>query len=402
MLISDDFDEIDWEWSGNNFGNANSKGMVQNNYFPKGLTGTYDRGLFVDISSPQTNWHTYSVDWSPTELKWLIDGQVVRTFLAADADTSTHQYPQTPSKLQLGLWDGGDAGENSGTVSWAGGYTDVSKAPFTMYVKSVKITNTYPAYAYNWTDMSGKWTSIQRIQDPNWNKQPGASSTTSPASSPILKATGNTLSSAVTAATTVSGGSSSVAASTTTAPAPGMTSTTSSASGGSSAAASASSSSSIASVQSSALSSILSAAPSSQTSATATAGNQLCERAQRSSWFNIFNLIPFLGGTYNGFHIQCNVDYAGSDIQQRTVPDFNTCVQSCNRYRGYHTCDAVAYLPDSKQCYLKNFSWGMPRATAPYRKTYCALSKSYVSKAGRWRKRGVHLRRHAKGSIHQR
>ncbi|KAH9885060.1 concanavalin A-like lectin/glucanase domain-containing protein [Xylariomycetidae sp. FL2044] len=163
VLMSDDFDEIDWEMSGNNF-NLQSKypgGVVQNNYFPKGITGAYDRGLYVPCASPQTQMHTYSVDWTPTKLDWLIDGKVVRTFLAKDADKDTHQYPQTPSKIQLGLWDGGDPQQNQGTIQWAGGVTDLTKAPFTMFVKSVKVTNYTPAKSYSWSDQSGSSGSIK-------------------------------------------------------------------------------------------------------------------------------------------------------------------------------------------------------------------------------------------------
>ncbi|KEQ76873.1 concanavalin A-like lectin/glucanase, partial [Aureobasidium namibiae CBS 147.97] len=159
VLMSDDLDEIDWEWSGNNFGDTVSKG--QNNYYGKGITGNYDRGSFFNIASPQTQFHTYTVDWTPTALTWSVDGTVVRTFYASDADNGSHQYPQSPAKFQLGIWAGGDPGNAWGTVDWAGGYTDFTKAPFTMYVKSVKITNYSPAYAYNYTDNSGSSDSIK-------------------------------------------------------------------------------------------------------------------------------------------------------------------------------------------------------------------------------------------------
>ncbi|CAJ2499661.1 Uu.00g025140.m01.CDS01 [Anthostomella pinea] len=165
VLMSDDFDEIDWEMSGNKF-NLTAQypsGVVQNNYFSKGITGLYDRGMWVPCSQPQTTFHTYSVDWTPTKLDWLLDGKVIRTFLAANADSTTHQFPQTPSKIQMGMWDGGDPEENSGTMSWAGGMTDLTKAPFTMFVKSVRITNYNPAKYYNWTDQSGSWKSIKAL-----------------------------------------------------------------------------------------------------------------------------------------------------------------------------------------------------------------------------------------------
>ncbi|OBW67138.1 MAG: putative cytosolic iron-sulfur protein assembly protein 1 [Aureobasidium pullulans] len=161
VLMSDDADEIDWEWSGNNFRDSAGKG--QNNYYGKGIVGDYDRGSFFSVASPQTQFHTYTIDWTSTALTWSVDGTIVRTLLAANTDSGSHQYPQTPANFQLGIWAGGNAW---GTVDWAGGYTDFTKAPFTMYVKSVKITNYNPAYAYNWTDSSGSSKSIKIVQKP--------------------------------------------------------------------------------------------------------------------------------------------------------------------------------------------------------------------------------------------
>lgn len=106
-----------------------------------------------------------------------------------DCDTSTHQYPQTPSKLQIGLWDGGDPSENAGTVSWTGGQTDLSKAPFIMYVKSVTITNSMPANAYKWSDKSGSWQSIQAVNSSSYadvcsNSSSNSSTNSTDSSSP--------------------------------------------------------------------------------------------------------------------------------------------------------------------------------------------------------------------------
>jgi len=165
VLMSDDFDEIDWEMSGNNFNLAKQypNGVVQNNYFSKGITGLYDRGQWIPCRNPQTSFHTYSVNWTPDRLDWILDGKVVRTFLAKDADTTTHQFPQTPAKIQIGLWSGGDPDSDKGTRVWAGGYTNLSAVPYTMFVKSVRITNYNPARYYNWTDQSGSWKSIKGL-----------------------------------------------------------------------------------------------------------------------------------------------------------------------------------------------------------------------------------------------
>jgi beta-glucanase (GH16 family) len=115
VLMSDSQDKIDWEWSGNNF--ANPSGKVQTNYFGKGITGNYDRGTQPFMDSPQTKFHTYGFDWSPIELTWSIDGQIIRTPKVTDGNTADHQYPQSPSKFHLGVWCAGDPDGHPDTVS---------------------------------------------------------------------------------------------------------------------------------------------------------------------------------------------------------------------------------------------------------------------------------------------
>lgn len=202
VLMSDDEDEIDWEFSGNNFGDITSSGKGQTNYFGKGITGDYDRATVFNVANPQHEFHTYTLDWTSTQLTWSIDGIVIRTLLEANSDDSTHQYPQTPSRLQLGLWDGGDASESSGTIKWAGGLTNLTELeehPVTMYVKSVSITNYNPAYGYNYTDKSGRWQSIELLKRP-----PSADGTWSQTSSRSSSSTQKSTSSTHTSSSTKS------------------------------------------------------------------------------------------------------------------------------------------------------------------------------------------------------
>lgn len=186
VLMSDTFDEIDYEFSGNNFGQERwAAGIGQNNYFGKvisiaslmmaghiadlyqGVTGNYDRGEYFPVSKPQSTFHKYTIDWSPTALSWAVDGKNIRTHLASKSTPKgAYQYPQSPSKLQLGIWCAGDPSANSGTRDWAGGYTDLEGGPYTMYIKSVTIENRYPAYGYNYTDQSGSFSSIQLLKKP--------------------------------------------------------------------------------------------------------------------------------------------------------------------------------------------------------------------------------------------
>ncbi|KAI4717073.1 hypothetical protein E4T48_06696 [Aureobasidium sp. EXF-10727] len=157
VLQSEDLDEIDWEWLGGDGTQA------QTNYFGKGNTTSYDRGTYQSVTSPQTIMHTYSFDWTKDKIDWLIDGVVVRTLMYADA-VGGQNFPQTPMRLKLGNWIAGDPATNAkGTIEWAGGETDFSKAPFTMYVKSVSVTNYNPAAEYQWTDKTGSYESIKLV-----------------------------------------------------------------------------------------------------------------------------------------------------------------------------------------------------------------------------------------------
>lgn len=112
------------------------------------------------MDSPQTKFHTYKVNWQKDKLEWIVNGKVVRTLKASEAGD---HYPQTPMRLLVGIWAGGDPDNSPGTIEWAGGETDYSQAPFSMYVKEVKIENANPGKAYHYSDHSGDADSIEVI-----------------------------------------------------------------------------------------------------------------------------------------------------------------------------------------------------------------------------------------------
>ncbi|OQE38557.1 hypothetical protein PENCOP_c008G06549 [Penicillium coprophilum] len=154
ILESDDLDEIDWEQI------STWDTEVQTDYFGKGNTTSYDRGTTVTVSTPEETFHTYSIDWTSERIEWLLDGEVVRTLQYTDAVDGTN-YPQTPMRIRIGIWAGGDPDNSEGTIEWAGGETDYTQGPFTMYVESVDIINYNPASAYKYTDKTGDYTSIK-------------------------------------------------------------------------------------------------------------------------------------------------------------------------------------------------------------------------------------------------
>lgn len=153
VLQSDCLDEIDWEWLGGD------DTQVQSNYFGKGITTTYNRGAFHSVPNNHDGFHTYSIDWTAAQIVWQIDGATVRILTVADA--ASGQYPQTPMMLKVGAWSGGDPANPPGTIEWAGGETDYSAGPFTMYCKSIQVSDYSTGTSYSYSGTSGTWQSIK-------------------------------------------------------------------------------------------------------------------------------------------------------------------------------------------------------------------------------------------------
>lgn len=166
VLQSDDLDEIDWEWVGGDDAQA------QSNYFYKGDTTTYDRGAFHPVSGAVTKVNKYSIEYTPKAVKWFINDAVVRTLTYEEAGNGA-KFPQTPMEVRLGTWVGGRKDKPEGTVEWAGGLADFSKAPFNAYYKSISIVD----YAggegptdkdvkeYVYGDKSGSYQSIKVVMN---------------------------------------------------------------------------------------------------------------------------------------------------------------------------------------------------------------------------------------------
>ncbi|KAH8698498.1 concanavalin A-like lectin/glucanase domain-containing protein [Talaromyces proteolyticus] len=154
VFESDDLDEIDWE----GIGTYNYE--IETNYFGKDNTTTYDRATYPNVTTPADTFHTYAVDWTSSQIEWFVDGVSVRTLAYEDA-LDGKNFPQTPMTLRIGIWAGGDPDNGEGTIEWAGGETDYSDAPFSMYVESVKIINYNPADTYTYSDKTGDYTSIK-------------------------------------------------------------------------------------------------------------------------------------------------------------------------------------------------------------------------------------------------
>ncbi|KAL1656374.1 hypothetical protein SLS61_000837 [Didymella pomorum] len=167
ILESDDLDELDWEW----LGGSDYSSKVQTNYF-----------AWSAVSDTQTTTHNYTIAWTSSATIWLVDDVAIRTLNYADA-VAGKNYPQTPMNIRIGIWAGGDSGNDEGTIEWAGGATDYSDGPFTMYLEKVEVVNENPGASYEYGDLTGDYTSI-KVND--------ADSSTSSSSSTLSGSEGST------------------------------------------------------------------------------------------------------------------------------------------------------------------------------------------------------------------
>ncbi|EAA35967.1 glycoside hydrolase family 16 protein [Neurospora crassa] len=157
MFLSDDLDEIDWEFVG---GEPNN---VQTNTYGKGVIESSIPGKHDVSGNAQEDFHNYTTIWTRDYLDFYVDGNKVRTLLPAQAN-NTQFYPQTPMRLSFGIWAGGDPRMAKGTQDWAGGQTDYGAGPYTMHVKSVQVTDFSEGQEYVYGDRSGAWESIKVVE----------------------------------------------------------------------------------------------------------------------------------------------------------------------------------------------------------------------------------------------
>ena len=138
----------DWEFLGG------AGGEVQTNWYAKGSSDN-TQSLTFPADNNQGVFHNYTVTWTPESVEWYVNDVQVRTLKFAESN-----YPQTPMRLKLGIWAGGDPDNAEGTIQWAGGETDYKDVPYTMTVQKIKVQNLNPAKEYTYGDSSGSYKSI--------------------------------------------------------------------------------------------------------------------------------------------------------------------------------------------------------------------------------------------------
>ncbi|KAM0317318.1 hypothetical protein ACHAPQ_011045 [Fusarium lateritium] len=152
VLLSDVLDEVDWEFLGGRDAEA------QTNYYGKASTDN-TQSLTFPAPNNQAEFHNYTIHWTPESIEWYINDVAVRTLKYSEADGG-ETFPQTPMRVKLGIWAGGDSDNAEGTIEWAGGETDYAGVPYTMTVQKIKIENLNPAESYTYSDKTGSYKSI--------------------------------------------------------------------------------------------------------------------------------------------------------------------------------------------------------------------------------------------------
>lgn len=159
---------------------------MQSNYFGRHLeTDTIEYGQGSRSAVPggaaTSAAHTYSIDWTPTAITFLIDNAPIRSVSYADAGNGA-RFPQTPMRLRLGSWVAGKAGVAQGTIDWAGGLANFADAPFVAVYRSVKVADygngVQGATEYAWRDRRGVADSVAIVGGSAAAPLPGPSSVT--------------------------------------------------------------------------------------------------------------------------------------------------------------------------------------------------------------------------------
>ena len=86
-------DEIDWEALSNDL--AAGKKQIQTNIYANEPLGA-GHVKFVPITGALTDYHVYRMEWLPNQVRWLVDGKVVRV--------ETDHVPKNPMNLHMNIW----------------------------------------------------------------------------------------------------------------------------------------------------------------------------------------------------------------------------------------------------------------------------------------------------------
>lgn len=122
ILYSGVKDEVDYELVGTDTTQA------QTNYYWHGALD-YTKMVGATVPDVYQNENIYEIDWKEDSITWTVNGNEVRSVQKSDTyneTSNTYSFPQTPARIQFGLWPAGDS-PAEGTADWAGGKIDWSQ-----------------------------------------------------------------------------------------------------------------------------------------------------------------------------------------------------------------------------------------------------------------------------------
>jgi len=174
IMMSDVLDEIDFEFVGVDIEHA------QSNYYYQGILD-YTHSDNLTVGNTYEEVHTYTIDWKPDSLTWLVDGKAMRTLTKKQTwnDTANrYDYPQTPSRVMLSLWPAGLPKNGQGTINWSGGLVDwnspyMTNGYYSAMFKEVSVECYDPPSdatihgdkAYHYTDVAGTEADVEITDD---------------------------------------------------------------------------------------------------------------------------------------------------------------------------------------------------------------------------------------------
>lgn len=121
---------------------------VQTNMFKQMRQAGYTN---EKVYEPTKLFHKYSVEWDLDLVRWYVDDVVFREVRSGDPAIGG-LFPESPMKLQIGVWAGGDPTNPPGVIDWAGGLTNLTGGPYTAIVKSIRIKTYKPMCKFYYAD----------------------------------------------------------------------------------------------------------------------------------------------------------------------------------------------------------------------------------------------------------
>jgi beta-glucanase (GH16 family) len=127
ILMAENKDEIDFEFVQNTLNKTN---VIQTNYFYKGIPIFDKNAKMYKTKNPLADfYHTYSIHWTPNFYEWRFNKYTLRKLFRNE----TKNYPDSPSKVQFGIWEAKPS-------SWAGTGINWNSQPYILSIKSLKLS----------------------------------------------------------------------------------------------------------------------------------------------------------------------------------------------------------------------------------------------------------------------